>query len=67
MTGAHLLVLTRPRQRLALSKQHLVRVLAISPPPCTNFLRPLPLTELQGQNSSAVVGEMRDALIDSWA
>jgi hypothetical protein len=24
-------------------------------------------TELQGQNSSAVVGEMRDALIDNWA
>jgi hypothetical protein len=24
-------------------------------------------TELQGQNSSAVIGEMRDALIDNWA
>jgi len=35
-------------------------------PCCPNFLN-LPLPELQGQNSSAVVGEMRDALIDNWA
>jgi len=33
---------------------------------CPTFLD-LPLTELQGQNSSAVVGEMRDALIENWA
>lgn len=24
-------------------------------------------TELQGQNQAAVIGEMRDSLIDSWA
>lgn len=25
------------------------------------------LSELQGQSSAAVIGEMRDSLIDSWA
>jgi translation initiation factor 6 len=34
-----------------------------------SMLQPSELTrtELQGRNSSAVVGEMRDALIDNWA
>ena len=30
---------------------------------CPNFWN----TELQGQSSTAVIGEMRDSLIDSWA
>jgi hypothetical protein len=33
----------------------------------THFAHLLNSTELQGQNSNAVVGEMRDALIDNWA
>jgi len=44
-----------------------VRVFATSFLLCTNLLHLFSSTELQGQNSSAVVGEMRDALIDSWA
>jgi translation initiation factor 6 len=38
--------------------------------PSSHLPRSLPYltpTELQGQNSSAVVGEMREALIDNWA
>jgi hypothetical protein len=31
------------------------------------FLNIFPITELQGQSSSAVIGEMRDSLIDNWA
>ena len=33
--------------------------------PCSLPLTPRP--ELQGQTSSAVIGEMRDSLIDNWA
>lgn len=31
------------------------------------YLQILFLSELQGQSSAAVIGEMRDSLIDSWA
>lgn len=36
-------------------------------PPFFTFSRSFTITELQGQSSSAVIGEMRDSLIDNWA
>ena len=64
MTGAHSLVSTPRRRRSVLLKQRLVRVSFLSLISRTYCLRS---TELQGQNAGAVVGEMRDALIDNWA
>lgn len=34
---------------------------------CSRFSDSLFATELQGQDSTAVIGEMRDSLIDNWA
>lgn len=63
MIGAHSRVSIQLRQRSVLSKRHLVRTFYHLISVRGLLIR----AELQGQNSSAVVGEMRDALIDNWA
>lgn len=37
------------------------------PPTLVSFINCLSSLELQEQNSTAVIGEMRDSLIDNWA
>ena len=64
MTGAHLLVSRPPPQKLVSSKLFSVCLPSfLMLPDCSTKI----LTELQGQDSTAVIGEMRDSLIDNWA
>jgi hypothetical protein len=67
MSGAHSLVSTPRQLRLVLLKRRLVRI------PFLSFWSPLPIPvdfhslELQPPIAGAVVGKMRDTLIDNWA
>ena len=62
MTGVHLQEWILLRLRLASLKPPSVRLSAI-----TSWAHLTVLAELQGQEQSAVIGEMREALIDNWA
>jgi len=60
--GVHLQEWIQPLLRLASLKPHSVRYTLVQ------LLALLIIwAELQGQEQSAVIGEMREALIDNWA
>lgn len=63
MTGVHLLAWTQQQQRSVLSRRHSVSIHFF----CVGMPFLTIREELQGHDSQAVIGEMRDSLIDNWA